>query len=63
MTRDEVRDELEQAAAALAVVAQQISHTTGAASEEGDPLGALYFAVHHLYRAVEKLAAEDTEGA
>jgi hypothetical protein len=55
MTREEVHSELEQARSALDVVA---NHFQEAEQETQSPLGALYFAVHHLCRAVEKLAAE-----
>jgi hypothetical protein len=59
MTREEVRDELAQAARALATVADEFTQAPDAAEgEAASPLNALYFAVHHLHRAVEKLAAE-----
>ena len=60
MTRQEVRHELEQARAALAVVS---NHFREAEQATQSPLGALYFAVDHLYRAVEKLAAEEQHGS
>ncbi len=58
MSRDDVRAELDQAKTALATVAEQFTQSPEHAGAAGDPLGALYFAVHHLYRAVEKLAGE-----